>query len=465
MSNAHYSQAAEAHVVGAVLLGGDDAERVLDSLKAADFHDTAHATIFERASAMLGRGLEITTTLMEEDLRSNGSLEEVGGPAKLRALVDMAKRAGAVGGAIKLVKNKAAVRSLMEKLEESKWEAHQANATDEVEVDRMVAEAQERLSSLEQVGNVGARDLQQIKEEVQYNWTRRQVGDATGVPSGFDLIDRVDVGNGFQDEEMYLVMGITGCGKTAFMLNSAYTQAVDNGKSVYIFSLEMSAAALVDRLVALHLKRTRNGQTPTVADIRAGITDPHWDDMINEALTELGAAPIFIDDEWSTTVEQMRSRIRRHKRKYGLDVVYVDFIQKIPGDRNNWANDLTRIGYSLKDMAREFDLPVVVMAQVLEKAVEARGGSLRMTDLKDSGGPIQAAAMVIGLQVPFQKRTRKGINNFGQPFEEHYYEKQSGVITMEVLKNRHGREDVNGERYDFQGAWCDFIVNTEGWRD
>jgi replicative DNA helicase len=420
--------------------------------------------IFERASAMLGRGLRADAIMLEEDLRSAGLLEECGGPAKLRALVDMANRAGAVNGAIKLVKNKAAVRRLMEQLEESKWEAHQANATDEVEVDRMVAEAQERLSKLEQVGTVGARPLQKIKDEVLHNWTRRQVGDATGVPSGFSLIDRVDVGNGFQDEEMYLAMGITGCGKTAFMLNCAYTQAMEHGKSVYIFSLEMSAAALVDRLVALHLTRTRMGSVPTVADIRAGITDPEADAVVMEGLRELSEARIFIDDEWSTTVEQMRSRLRRHQRKHGVDVVYIDFLQKIPGDRNNWANDLTRIGYSLKDMAREFGLPVVVMAQVLEKAVEARGGSLRMTDLKDSGGPIQASAMVIGLQVPFQKRKRQGINNFGQPFEEHYYEKQSGVITMEVLKNRHGREDVPGERYDFQGAWCNFVLNSEGWR-
>lgn len=197
---------------------------------------------------------------------------------------------------------------------------------------------------------------------------------------------------GFQKSDLVILAARPSMGKTSLALDIARQAAVHHNAVVGIFSLEMAAQQLIDRMVAAEAKvNSWNLRTGHINDA------DDWG-RIREAYEKLGQAPIYIDDQPGNNILKMRAVARRLKREHGLDMIVVDYLQlMVPTNaraQDNLVQQVTEISRSLKQLAREMDVPVIALSQ-LSRAVEQRGGKPRLSDLRDSGSIEQDADVVM----------------------------------------------------------------------
>jgi replicative DNA helicase len=234
-----------------------------------------------------------------------------------------------------------------------------------------------------------------LKDTLQDAWKRLEhlqehKDELRGIRSGFKDLDNMLAG--FQKSDLIILAARPSMGKTALALDIARQTAVQHGTTVGIFSLEMSAQQLVDRMVAAEAKvNSWNLRTGRIS------AEEDWD-RIREAYERLGQAPIFIDDSPGSHILKMRSVARRLKREHGLGLIIVDYLQLMVPTGTKASDSLvqqvTEISRSLKTLARELDVPVLALSQ-LSRAVEQRRGKPRLSDLRDSGSIEQDADVVM----------------------------------------------------------------------
>jgi replicative DNA helicase len=211
-----------------------------------------------------------------------------------------------------------------------------------------------------------------------------------GIRTGFKDLDNMLAG--LQRSDLIILAARPSMGKTSFALDIARQAAIQHNAVVGFFSLEMAAQQLIDRMVAAEARvNSWNLRTGRINE------QDEWD-RIREAYDKLGAAPIYISDEPGNNILKMRAVSRRLKKEHGLDLIVVDYLQlMIPtGARANdsMVQQVTEISRSLKNLAREMDVPVLALSQ-LSRAVEQRGGKPRLSDLRDSGSIEQDADVVM----------------------------------------------------------------------
>ncbi|HVS80024.1 MAG TPA: DnaB-like helicase C-terminal domain-containing protein, partial [Candidatus Paceibacterota bacterium] len=215
-------------------------------------------------------------------------------------------------------------------------------------------------------------------------------GELRGIPTGFPELDNIT--SGFQKSDLLILAARPSVGKTAFSLDIARRVAVNHNIPVCIFSLEMSAQQLVDRMLAAQAQvdawKLRTGKLSRDEDFQS----------LADALDKLRNAPIYIDDQPGTNIIRMRSVARRLKSEKNLGLLIVDYLQlMVPTQSRNSDNvvqQVTEISRSLKNLARELDIPVLALSQ-LSRAVETRGGKPKLSDLRDSGSIEQDADIVM----------------------------------------------------------------------
>jgi replicative DNA helicase len=213
-------------------------------------------------------------------------------------------------------------------------------------------------------------------------------GEIQGVPSGFRDLDRIL--SGFHKSDLVILAARPAVGKTSIALNIAKNAAVNHKIPVGIFSLEMSAQSLIDRIVSSHSGvdswKLKTGNNLTEEELQ----------LVIEKAQEISEAPIFIDDQAGNNVLKMRSTARRLKSEHGLGLIIVDYLQLMSPTKNydSMVNQISEISRSLKQLARELDVPVIALSQ-LSRAVESRGGEPRLSDLRDSGSIEQDADIVM----------------------------------------------------------------------
>jgi replicative DNA helicase len=218
-------------------------------------------------------------------------------------------------------------------------------------------------------------------ESLHYNKTGIK-----GIPSGFVDLDRMT--SGFQPSDLIIIAARPSMGKTAFALNVATNVALRAGKTVAIFSLEMSASQLVARMIS------SEGNIDAQAFRTGNLNEEDWQ-KVTMAISTLAEAPIFIDDTPGLTVYDIRAKLRRLQAEHGLGLVVIDYLQLISGTRgDNRQQEISEISRSLKLMAREFDCPIIALSQ-LSRAVEQRQDKRPMlSDLRESGSIEQDADLV-----------------------------------------------------------------------
>ncbi len=378
---------AERSVLGAILVHNDAFNLAVQVIVPDDFYRDGHRRIFERMIDLNERNQAIDFVTLKEELSRAGELDDVGGPSYVAGLADGVPRATNVEYYARIVKEKSTLRNLIFAANKILGNAYEAEQESDLILDEaesaIFAVADDRLKA----GFVQMRDLVRDSfPRIEQMFEQKRL--ITGVPTGF--IDFDEMTRGLQGGDLVIVAARPSMGKTSLVLNISQHVAVQSGHSVGFFSLEMSKESLFLRLL------TSEAQIDSHRLMSGAIGQKDYG-RISHALETLNSMQLFIDDTANIGVLEMRAKSRRLQAEHGLSMLVVDYIQLMSG-RGRFENrtlELASISRSLKGLAKELNVPIVVLSQ-LSRAPEARADHRpQLSDLRESGALEQDADVVV----------------------------------------------------------------------
>jgi replicative DNA helicase len=378
---------AERSVLGAILLHNDAFNQAAEIIGAVDFFRDAHRRIFEKMILLSERRHAIDLVTLKEELGRTGEIDEVGGPAYIASLADGVPRATNVEYYARIIKEKATLRNLIYTANKILTSAYAA----EDEPDAILDGAEQAIFSIAEgrvregfvsIGSLAHKSLETIEQAYS---EKRLI---TGVPSGFHDLDELT--SGFQRGDLVILAARPSMGKTSLALNIAQHVGTRTPMTAGVFSLEMSKEQLFLRL--LSGESGIDGQR-----LRTGFLHTDDWDKLTHALATLGDARIYIDDTPGIGVLEMRAKSRRLQQDKGLDLLVVDYIKLMQGRGrfDNRTQELGAISRSMKGLAKELNIPIIVLSQ-LSRAPESRAEHKpQLSDLRESGALEQDADVVL----------------------------------------------------------------------
>ncbi len=380
---------AEQALLGSIMLRPDVIFDILDSVNPESFYSERHRTVFQAMLALSSRREPIDLLTVTGKLREQKELDGVGGTPYVTELLNLVPSATNIDYYAEIVRKKAVLRNLINAALHIGETAYQ----EEKELEAVLEDAEKRMYNITNISK--GQKLEKIQDLLPDAWDRfeklQQSGQQTrGVPTGFKDIDNKL--SGFQKADLIILAARPSVGKTSLALDFARHAAVKENVPVAFFSLEMSKQQLVDRMVSAESQvdswKLRTGKLTLDEDF----------ERLQNAIGRLSKAPITIDDQAGNTIARMRSVMRRYNSQHTeapIGLVIVDYLQLMTTSKSydNMVNQVTEISRSLKGLAKEFDVPVIALSQ-LSRAVEARGGKPRLSDLRDSGSIEQDADVV-----------------------------------------------------------------------
>jgi len=407
---------AEMAVIGAILLDGEAIVTAMERITEDDFYRAAHQYIFAAMSELYQEQEPVDLVTLTARLQNKQQLEEVGGVSYLADLANSVPTAANVDYYAQIVEEKSLLRRLIRTATHIATNGYAGSE----DVGALLSEAERRIMEVSQrrstTGFTSIRDvLMDVFDRVEFLYHHK--GGTTGIPSGFADLDRMT--SGFQRSDLIIVAARPSVGKTAFALNIAQNVGVRAKETVAIFSLEMGAAQLVQRMICAEANID-------AGRMRTGFLEPDDWSKLTMAIGTLSEANIFIDDSASLTVSDIRSRCRRLKQEKGLGLILIDYLQLIHGrgkPGENRQQEVSEISRTLKQIARELEVPVIALSQ-LSRGVEQRQDKRpMMSDLRESGSIEQDADIVAFL------------------YRDDYYDKESekkNIIEIIIAKQRNG---------------------------
>ena len=381
---------AEMAVLGSILVDKAMMSEVGQLVKPADFYAHVHETIFSVLLFLSEHDEPIDKITVSEELRNRDALDRVGGISYLSALMDTVQSAASARYYATIVKEKAALRSLIG----AGTQVTQLGYEGEEDVEGALDRAQQLVYQIgEELGHKEFKPVKSLLKDAFDSIDRlyHLRGGRTGLTSGFADIDAMTTG--FQPGNFIIVAARPGMGKSSFALNMAVAAAREAGEPIAFFSLEMSNNELIQRLICSEARISMN-------DMRRGLIKEHQWESISRAMETLDHLPIYLDDVGALTVGDVRNRCRLLKKTAGssLGAIFIDYLQLMrPGVLARNANrneELSEICRTLKVTAKEIGVPIVALAQ-LNRAVETRQEKRPMlADLRDSGSIEQEADVV-----------------------------------------------------------------------
>jgi replicative DNA helicase len=384
---------AERSILGAILLDNHALNAAIEKLRSDDFFLPQHRQIFDRMIQLGEKQQAIDTVTLMEDLTRSGNLESAGGIAYLSQLADGLPRVTNVEHYARIVKEKAVLRSLIFSASAIQEQALAAGDDADTILDRAESAIFQIAEDRVRAGPIG------VKELVRENYERlerifsegRRI---TGLGTGYTDLDNQTAG--LQPSELVILAARPSMGKTALALNIAENVALRKREPVAIFSLEMSKESLLLRMLASEARVDAH-------KFRTGHMNRDDWGKITGALSNLGEAPLWIDDSASSTVLEMGAKARRLKRDRGLSLMIVDYLQLVvpthTGRGTNRQEEVSSISRSLKGLAKELKLPIVVLSQ-LTRAPEREDRKPQLADLRESGAIEQDADVVMFINRP-----------------------------------------------------------------
>lgn len=403
---------AERAILGAMLINNDYSNLVFSEINSDDFYRDSHKIIAGAIHNLIedNSGADIVT--VAGSLDKNNELKFVGGFEYLSSLLDGVPENINVEEYVKVVKDRSALRKLML----TSMEVVKSGAQPKAETKDILTRLQEDLIKIAdseiQKGFSTSSDV--VTETMERIEIIQKHGDSGGLKT--DIYELDDMTGGFQQGDLIVIAARPSMGKTALGLNVAASMAVKYNKAVGFFSIEMSKHQIMMRLLSLRAEVDMSA----LMTGRKHLNQNEWS-ALELAANELGNANIYIDDSPSLSIIEMKTRARRLHRERGLDVIFVDYLQlmKVTGEQlrrnDSRAQEVAIISASLKELAKELQIPVVALAQ-LNRAPEQRGGKqegtkYQLSDLKESGAIEQDADVIMFLhrQEQVDKETeRKG---------------------------------------------------------
>ncbi len=406
---------AEQSVLGAVFLSKEALITAMEILRPEDFYKTAHQRIFKTMLDLYEKGEPVDLVTVTAELQDHKLLDEVGGVTFLTEIASSVPTAANVEYYARIVEEKALLRRLIRTATKIANDGYSR----EDEVGEIIADAEKYIMEIAQNRNSGGftpiRDvLLETYERIEFLSQRR--GDVTGIPSGYPDLDKMT--SGFQRSDLIILAARPSVGKTAFALNVAQNVAARAGETVAIFSLEMAASQLVQRMICaegnLDASRMRTGW----------LEEDDWQ-KLTMAIGTLAKAPIYIDDTPGVTVQDIRAKCRRLQAERGLGMILIDYLQLIHGrgKGDNRQQEVSEISRTLKGIARELNVPVIALSQLSRSVEQRQDKRPMMSDIRESGSIEQDADIVAFL------------------YRDDYYDRETenkNVIEVIIAKQRNG---------------------------
>lgn len=383
---------AEQSVLGSLLLDKKAIVKIADIIQPDDFYRDVHKIIYQTMQELFEKNEPLDIMSVSNRLEEKDRLEGVGGSSYLTELVNSVPTAANVVHYAKIVQKKKILRDLIE----AAYGITKLGYQEVEEIEKVLDEAEKNIFAISQ------RSLKQffipIKPALEEAFERidalhkHEGGSLRGLPTGFEDLDNYLAG--LQKSDYIILASRPSLGKTTLSLDVARNIAINKKIPVGLFSLEMSSAQLVDRLLCsqagIDLWKLRTGRLSAKGD------DNDFT-KLQEAIGVLSESPIFIDDSPSSSVMEIRTKARRLQAEHGLGLIIVDYIQLINplNPRESIVQQTTEISRSLKALARELDIPLIAVSQ-LSRAAEQRSPRIpRLADLRESGSLEQDADVVL----------------------------------------------------------------------
>ncbi len=380
---------AEMSVLGCAFLNKNALTKICEDLYPDMFYSDANKKLYEAIKRCYDKKIPIDITTIKEELDKKKDLSAIGGIDYISEVIDSVATAANLDYYIKIVKDKAVIRNLIETATDIVTNAYE----EDEDLTHILDEAEKKILNV--VKERQTSDFIHIKDAIavaQENLERlsQNKGDITGIPTGFYDLDKVT--SGLHAGEMIIIAARPGMGKTAFALNIATYAAQNTKQAVAIFNLEMPAEQLVNRM------RSAVGQIDS-SKIRTGnMSHEDWK-RINEANSQLAETNIQIVDDAGITAAEIKAKCRNLANKEeGLGLVIIDYLQlvtsggKRPESRQQEVSDISR---ALKTMAMELKVPVIALAQLSRNAEKRENNQPMLSDLRESGSIEQDADMVL----------------------------------------------------------------------
>ena len=410
---------AEQSVLGAVFISPDTIISLADELTPDDFYKPANKIVFKTMLSLLEKGEPIDATTMVSALTNQGDISNIGGINYVVELVNSTPTSKNVEHYAKLVKEKATLRKVIADLSDSLSSAYQGDVT----INDIIAKTEKSMLDISnQNTGTGFRNVADILDtHMQIVETRSQTdGFVTGLSTGFVGLDKITTG--LHEGNLIILAARPAMGKTALALNIAKHVATMERNPAVIFSLEMGAEELIERMLA------SEGMVPGYHLKTGNLSPDEWRRLV-QAQNNLYDAPIFVDDTAGIRISEIRSKARKLAQEMGgLGVIIIDYLQLITGSKGeNRQQVVSEISRELKILAKDLKVPVIALSQ-LSRAVEQRQDKRPMlADLRESGSIEQDADIVAFL------------------YREAYYQKEqadsqeaNNVTELILEKNRHG---------------------------
>ena len=411
--NAHlpFDLEAEKSVLGSLMRDPRRAAEVVGKLHVYDFYSPRHLGLFEIIAAMEGRASgSCDPVTVNQEMERLGKAEELGGRNYLKELMEAVPSVAFLENHIQIVHDLAIRRKLLKSAEEI---TRLVAETEQDDVRKLVDEAEQK------VFEVGDRlvsgQFRSMKDLVEENIDRilSEDGTSRGLKTGFLDLDEKQ---GFQPGDLVVLAARPSMGKTALALNVLERMALEESKSVLLFSLEMPADQLVQRLLSSHARIRHDA-------LRSGKMDAGSRQRLTLSAGSFSKATVYIDDSSSPSLSEIRAKARRLKRDGKLDIIIIDYLQLLTTKAENRQQEISTISRTLKAIAKDMKIPVLALAQLNRSAEKRDSHRPMLSDLRESGAIEQDADMVMML------------------FREEYYGKtddNQGLGELIIAKNRNG---------------------------
>lgn len=412
------SSDAEESILGALLIDGEVMLEIADSLKPGDFYKPANAKVYSAIQRLYEQSQPIDILTVSEELERRGQIEEIGGRAALADLCDRTPTAVHAKQYAKIVERKSMLRGLIGaagRIASIGYEdpSDISEAIDRAESELFAVSERRAANGFTQIGTLVGAAYDQLDRMHQNR------GQLMGLRTGYTAIDTIT--QGLQNSDFIVLAARPSVGKTSLALNIAENVSLREGKSVGVFSLEMSKEQLVLRLLSSVTKINS-------FNLRSGQVKDLDFPKIADALGTLSNAKMFIDDTVNISVMELRTKARRLKMEQGLDLLIVDYLQLMqPGQQSrdgNRVQEVSDISRGLKALARELGIPIIALSQLSRQTEAREKGEPRLSDLRESGAIEQDADVVIFLYRDGERSDDAGVTG--------------EAINFNVAKHRNG---------------------------
>ncbi len=429
---------AEKSLLASILVSEDALYETLSKLSSEDFYQPANRIIYEAISNLAKSGKAIDLVVIAEELTKSGKLNEIGGIEYLAEVADFVPTPSIAGSYIEIIKEKSLLRKVITASNQLLLDGYSGK----VSAEELLSEAEKKIFGIasykmdNELAPV-AKYINKTADELERLYKSRG-SDISGVPTGFTRLDEMT--GGFQNGDLIIIAGRPGMGKTSLALNIAQYASLEAAKNIALFSIEMSRKQLMFRLVSsigkidsylIRTGRFKNNQWTTITD----------------ALDKLSEAKLYIDESSSITTMQIAAKCRKAKLQHGLDMVIIDYLQLIKmREKERKDLEISEATRALKIMAKELNVPVVLLSQ-LNRAPEARDNKRpRASDLRESGAIEQDADLILFVyRESFYKKNKEEKDRTAEIIIEKQRNGPTGTVKLVFMDEYTSFENMSSE--------------------